>query len=92
MPLKPSVARRLRDARDALEEARHDRDDAIIEAFHSGGSMHEIGDAVGMSHVGVAKLLERLGVRKRWQTLADANREMDERERKAARPPPRDKR
>lgn len=79
--VKPSMARRLREAREALDDARQARDDAIVAAYEAGGGMNEIGTEVGMSHVGVAKLLERLGIRKRWMNVEDANRELERRDR-----------
>lgn len=83
MPIKPATERRLREAGEAFEEARLAREDAIVDAWRKGGGMREIGDIVGMSHVGVAKMLERLGFRKRWTSVVDANREYEERERRA---------
>jgi transposase-like protein len=71
----PSMARRLREAARALEESRQVRDDAIIAAYRKGGGMREIGEAVGMSHVAVANLLKRYGVREPWTTLEQARAE-----------------
>jgi DNA-binding phage protein len=79
--MKRSTARALQDAAEALREAREARDDAIIEAFRKGGGMREIADEVGMSYRGVAKLLERAGVRKPWTVLKDIEDELAFRER-----------
>jgi DNA-directed RNA polymerase specialized sigma24 family protein len=45
-------AERLAVAREALREA-------IVEARERGATLREIGDAIGMSHTGVAKWLKR---------------------------------
>jgi DNA-binding transcriptional regulator LsrR (DeoR family) len=79
--MTPATRRRLAEVRDAYEEAHQAREDAIVEAYHKGGGMREIAEAVGMSHPGVGKLLERLGVRKRWLSIEDANREIERRDR-----------
>lgn len=63
--LKPAMAARLREAAQALDEAQQVREDAIVAAYRAGGGMNEIAEQVGMSHTGVGKLLERLGVRER---------------------------
>lgn len=75
------MARLLEERRDALAEAQQARDDAIIEAYNAGGGLNEIARHVGMSQRGVSKLLERLGVRKPWLSIGDANRELERRDR-----------
>lgn len=73
MALAPRHARALREARDALADAEQAREDAIVAAWRSGsGSLREIGYEVGLSHVGVSKLLERLGVRARAEAGTQA--------------------
>lgn len=76
------MERRLREAQEQLEEARDERDATIEEAWRKGGGMREIAEVVGMSHVGVSKLLERRGVRKPWDSVAAANREYEEQQRR----------
>jgi hypothetical protein len=78
--MTPATRRRLREAREAYEEAHQAREDAIVDAFQKGGGMREIGDEVGMSHGGIGKLLQRLGLRKRWMSMEDANRELQRRD------------
>jgi transposase-like protein len=72
---------RLQEVREAYEEAHQAREDAIVEAYRKGGGMREIAEAVGMSHVGVSKMLHRLGEREPWLTMEDANRELERRRR-----------
>ena len=81
MPIKPSMKEKLHEARDQLKDAEAHRAEVIVEAWRAGGGMREIGDEVGMSHNGVALLLERLGVRRRWRNLEDAVRELEKRDR-----------
>ena len=50
----------LRRARARVERARADRDRLVVQAHAEGASLRTIGDAAGLSHVGVAKLLARL--------------------------------
>lgn len=74
--MKRSTARRLQEVAEQLAEAQQAREDAIVEAFKLGGGMREIADEVGMSHRGVAKLLERLGLRRPWTVLKDIEDEL----------------
>lgn len=74
------MVRRLNEARDELQESMDARDDAIAAAWKAGGSLTEIAHEVGMSHPGVSKLLARMGVRKRWLSVEDANRELERRD------------
>lgn len=79
--MTPATRRRLGEVRDAYDEAHQAREDAIVEAYRKGGGMREIAEAVGMSHVGVAKMLHRLGEREPWMTLEQANAEIQRRDR-----------
>jgi DNA-binding transcriptional regulator LsrR (DeoR family) len=63
------MRRRLHEVRDEHAEAVKAREDAIVAAYEAGGGMREIADEVGFSHVGISKLLERLGVRRRDMTV-----------------------
>lgn len=56
---------RLNQVRDNLAASLQAREEAIIAAYRAGGGMNEIANEVGMSYVGVARMLERLGVRER---------------------------
>ena len=86
MPVPPDLERRLRDVRERGEQIEADRwahaqerEAIVIEAWKAGGGIREIGELVGMSHVGVSKLLERTGTRAKL-TLDDderAARELD---------------
>ncbi len=77
--MTPSTRRRLNEAREQRDDAVHALEDAIIAAYKAGGGMREIGDQVGMSHVGVSKLLERLGVRRRDMTVEEMRADIDRR-------------
>lgn len=55
----PGHRRRLRRARKAIEAALVERDEAIRAARQDGESLRAIAIEVGLTHVGVAKLLER---------------------------------
>jgi IS30 family transposase len=70
------MRRLLEEARQSYDEAVRGREDACAEAFRKGASLNEIAAAVGMSHQGVSKMLERTGVRQRWLSVEDANREL----------------
>jgi DNA-binding transcriptional regulator LsrR (DeoR family) len=70
------MRRRLEEAREQLEASQRTREEACAAAFASGASLNEIAEAVGMSHQGVSKMLARLGVRERWLSVEDANREL----------------
>lgn len=81
MPLPPAHARRLREIRESYDDLLQAREDAIVEAWKAGGGMREIADEIGMSHVGVSKMLQRLGLRTPWTTLDAEQREDEERRR-----------
>lgn len=59
------MVEKLRQARAIRDESEQHLHETIVAAYKAGGGMREIGDAVGMSYTGVAKLLERLEVRER---------------------------
>lgn len=65
MPLSRQQKARLNEVRDQLEDAKQARDDAVVAAWRKGASLREVGQEVNLSVVGVSKLLERMGVRKR---------------------------
>lgn len=57
--LTPKRQRQLQRAGQKLADALADRDRIIREAIAEGGSLREVGDAVGLSHPGVKKIVER---------------------------------
>lgn len=57
--LTPERQRQLQRAGQKLADALADRDRIIREAIAEGGSLREVGDAVGLSHPGVKKIVER---------------------------------
>lgn len=73
------MRRRLEEAGEAYDEAQRTREELVVEAWQKKGGIREIADACGMSHTGVAKLLERLGVRRRlsYDEMDRARREQD---------------
>jgi hypothetical protein len=58
IPLDRDTERKLNRYRDMRER----RDRLIVQAHANGASLREIGDAVGMSHVGVLGVLRRYGM------------------------------
>lgn len=74
--LTRAIRRRLEEAREQLEAAHRTREEACAAAWKAGASLNEIAEAVGMSHQGVSKMLERIGVRQRWLSIEEANREL----------------
>jgi DNA-binding NarL/FixJ family response regulator len=71
VPLSRSMVRRLHEAQEQVDEAIQAREDAIVAAYEAGGSLYEIANEVGYSHVGISKMLARLGVRRRDMTLEE---------------------
>jgi DNA-directed RNA polymerase specialized sigma24 family protein len=61
--IAPHHARRLEEARRGLMKAMRGRDEAITQAWLDGASLREIAQAVGMTHSGVSRLLNRAGMR-----------------------------
>lgn len=61
IPHRQRVA--LAEARERRDDAVQEFEDAVIAAWKKGGGMREVGEAAGMSHQGVSKLLARRGVR-----------------------------
>lgn len=59
MPIDPALAKRVRAVAQAAEKKRQERDELILEAHGAGASLREIGDLVGLSHVGVMKIVKR---------------------------------
>lgn len=57
--LDPGMARKLRAAAARASKATDERDALMAEAQDAGVSLRDIGDAVGLSHTGVAKVLKR---------------------------------
>ena len=53
MPIDPGTARTLTRAGKAARDAIQRRDDLIREAVAAGGSLREVGAAVGLSHTAV---------------------------------------
>ena len=54
-------ARKLRKAGEAVDKAIAERNAAIIEAHQAGHSLRAIGDAVGVTHVAVLKIIRKAG-------------------------------
>lgn len=59
MPIDPALAKRVRATAQAAEKKRQERDALITQAHLAGASLREIGELVGLSHVGVMKILNR---------------------------------
>lgn len=80
--MKPATAKNLERRYQAMQDAKQAWDDAVIAAYNEGNSLNAIGKAAGTSHVQISNILQRLGVRKKWRTIGDANRELEQRQRK----------
>jgi DNA-binding NarL/FixJ family response regulator len=63
--LKPKMRAALQQAAAEVKDAEERRNQLIAEAWQQGGSLREIGEEVGLTHTGISKLLERMGVRRR---------------------------
>lgn len=59
VPIDPALAKRVRAAAQAAERKRQERDELIAEAHRAGASLREIGALVGLSHVGVMKIVNK---------------------------------
>lgn len=59
MPIDPALAKRVRSVAQAAEKKRQERDQLILDAHEAGASLREIADLVGLSHVGVMKIVNR---------------------------------
>lgn len=59
MPIDPALAKRVRAVAQAAEKKRQERDELILAAHAAGASLREIGDLVGLSHVGVMKIVKK---------------------------------
>lgn len=59
MPIDPVLAKRVRSVAAAFEKKRQERDELILAAHAAGASLREIGEMVGLSHVGVMKIIAR---------------------------------
>lgn len=59
VPIDPALAKRVRAVAQAAEKKRQERDELILAAHAAGASLREIGDLVGLSHVGVMKIVKR---------------------------------
>lgn len=57
--LTPERQRQLRRAGQKVIDALADRDRIVCEAVAEGGSLREVAEAVGLSHPGVKKIVER---------------------------------
>lgn len=80
--LDPDLAKRLRRAGERVDADLVERDKLIARAYFAGASLREIGEAVGISHVGVKKILDRTKVVRIQPEFAD--KEMTLREAMAA--------
>lgn len=58
--MQAETERRLRKAGQAVSKSLAERDLAIAQASEEGASLREIAKVVGLSHVGVKKVMERL--------------------------------
>jgi hypothetical protein len=70
MAIPPALLREMNDCRDRWRQADADRERLVVAGWKAGGGIREIAVEVGMSHVGVSRMLNRLGVRKPL-TLSD---------------------
>lgn len=59
MALDDRTARSLAQLGEAQRAATERRDEAVRQAVAAGGSLREVGGAVGLSHAGVAKIVRR---------------------------------
>lgn len=59
MPIDPALAKRVRAVAQAAEKKRQERDELILAAHAAGASLREIGELVGLSHVGVMKIVKK---------------------------------
>lgn len=75
MPIDPALAKRVRAVAQAAEKKRQERDELILAAHAAGASLREIGDLVGLSHVGVKKIIDRKDEIVRNKTADDAVRD-----------------
>lgn len=60
--LDPRMAKRLARAVGKASDARRERDELIVRAYIAGATLREIGEAVGITHVGVKKIIDRTKV------------------------------
>lgn len=59
MPIDPALAKRVRAVAQAAERKRQERDELIVAAHADGASLREIAELVGLSHVGVMKIVKK---------------------------------
>lgn len=87
VPIDPALAKRVRAVAQAAERKRQERDQLILEAHEAGASLREIGELVGLSHVGVMKIVNRgtSNVPPELLDSADPNRRIREARLKAQR-------
>lgn len=57
LPVDPALSRRLKRTAATLARTKGERDRLILEAHDGGASLREIGELVGMSHVGVRNVI-----------------------------------
>lgn len=78
MTLSRAMIEKLQAAAASKVDAQTSLEDTVIEAWKAGGGIREIADPVGMTHTGVAKLLERRGIRDRlrYEEADRARREL----------------
>lgn len=58
--LDQDLAKRITRASERLQRDREERERLILFAYAQGASLRDIGEAAGMNHVGVKKLVERI--------------------------------
>lgn len=59
VPIDQALAKRVRSVAQAAEKKREERDQLIVEAHQAGASLREIAALVGLSHVGVMKIVAK---------------------------------
>lgn len=59
VPIDQALAKRVRSVAQAAEKKREQRDQLIVEAHQAGASLREIAALVGLSHVGVMKIVAK---------------------------------
>ncbi len=57
LPVDPELSRRLKRNTTTLARAKDERDSLILEAHDAGASLREIGALVGLSHIGVRRII-----------------------------------
>lgn len=64
MAIGHNLEQQLRALAKEIEDATALREELVVKAWKRGGGIREIADLAGLSHPGVSKMLDRLGVRR----------------------------